>query len=125
MSQNTVYFQGLVEKVRVLYLEVDNKKVRKEFVSWLIVEVIYIIGFFLLCLLSFTNSILIGEICVIIFGAIFRYNVIIQDSILSIDYYFDGLPCMLIMSLIGMLLLYSITSMLVNIKNLLNMQYLQ
>jgi hypothetical protein len=117
-----VYFQGLVEKVRVLYLEVDNKKVRKEFVSWLIVEVIYIIGFFLLCLLSFTNSILIGEICVIIFGAIFRYNVIIQDSILSIDYYFDGLPCMLIMSLIGMLLLYSITSMLVNIKNLLNMQ---
>jgi hypothetical protein len=108
MPKFSVYFRGLIGKIRLLYLSSENKKIKKETLSWLSVGIIYMIGLYLLFFLTTTNSIMYGLICTLIFVFIFTYNVINVDTKYSIDQLLDGLPYMLIMSLIGVLILYSL-----------------
>jgi multisubunit Na+/H+ antiporter MnhB subunit len=116
MPKFTVYFRGLIDEIRLLYLFNDNKKNKKDLLSWLVVGVVYIIGLCLLFSLAANKSLIFGELCTLILSLVFIYNItralkgtgrfnLYSDSS---DYLINDFHYMLVMFLICVLLLYSL-----------------
>jgi hypothetical protein len=81
MPKFTVYFRGLIGKIGLLYLSSKNKKFKRDSGKTFVktnadIIIIYFIGFLMLVFLTINNSIIIGTIGTLLFGAVFVYDIL-------------------------------------------------